>query len=345
MPKKGNFVATGTTTKNGKRPIAVRASVVAPTATPAAPTYINFPLSQENQNSLAIAIAGNYAYLTDYGSSKVFAFNLTTHTTDGSCNVGATPAAIAINPSKNRAYVCNAGNNNISVIDITNPGAPIVVGTPIDVCGNNPIALAINPSGTFAYVCTDNYITIIDLSTNLVSTLITNIIIGALSIAIDSGGTWAYVCNMTNRMVIDLVRNIKMPEIYTPGGGGVVFNTHALMHSPIDVYFNTSTYGGNSNYLWGMSGSSDGQIIYENQIQLTDQSGNTSMAINPNGNYIYITHFNDRNMEKINLITQKSETSMTIPYMNSSALAVNSGGTIAYICYNFGHPVLTAINL
>ncbi len=64
------------------------------------------------------------------------------------------------------AYVCNAGDNTVSVLDVR---ANTVVGSPISVI--NPSVVAITPNGKRAYVCSNNLpgaVYVIDVATNTI---------------------------------------------------------------------------------------------------------------------------------------------------------------------------------
>jgi DNA-binding beta-propeller fold protein YncE/cytochrome c553 len=68
----------------------------------------------------------------------------------GEVTVGKEPRFVALTPNDGRAYVTNAADGTINVIDLT-AAAPVVVGNAIDV-GVEPRGIAITPNGTYAFV-------------------------------------------------------------------------------------------------------------------------------------------------------------------------------------------------
>lgn len=109
------------------------------------------------------------------------------------------------------AYVANANDNNVSVVDIATNA---VVGNPIPV-GTRPVGVAVSPSGAKVYISNvyDNSISVIDSTTNLVIDTITGL--GAVQ---------------------QIVLNVTGTRLYAVGGYYVYTidtSTDALIGSPI----------------------------------------------------------------------------------------------------------------
>ena len=92
--------------------------------------------------------------------------------------VGATPVAIAVNPSTNMIYVANSDDNTSSVIN----GASESVVTKITT-GHDPEGIAVNPSTNMMYVANsdDDTVSVIDGRTNAV---VKSIAVGSSPIAV-----------------------------------------------------------------------------------------------------------------------------------------------------------------
>jgi YVTN family beta-propeller protein len=69
---------------------------------------------------------------------------------DPSLPVGSTPIALAISPDQSRLYVANADNNDVAVIDISNPLESRIMG--LIPTGWYPSALAVSPDSRTLYV-------------------------------------------------------------------------------------------------------------------------------------------------------------------------------------------------
>ncbi|MDC8011030.1 beta-propeller fold lactonase family protein [Tahibacter soli] len=98
---------------------------------------------------------------------------------------------MALRPDGTRAYVANADNNSVSVIDTATNS--VVATIPV---GNLPSAVAVRPDGARAYVAnfgSDN-VSVIDTATNTVTTTIA-VGNGPRGVAFRPVGTRAYVTN------------------------------------------------------------------------------------------------------------------------------------------------------
>jgi YVTN family beta-propeller protein len=83
----------------------------------------------------------------------------------GEVPVGKEPRFVALSPDDKRAFVTNAVDGTMSVIDLTGP-TPVAVGTAVPV-GVEPRGIAVTPNGTYAFIAnhTVGEITIVRLST------------------------------------------------------------------------------------------------------------------------------------------------------------------------------------
>ncbi len=96
-----------------------------------------------------IAVAGNHAYVVNYGSNNMMVFNISNPAAPSliaTIATGTAPRAVAV--AGNYAYVLNQGSSNMMVFDISNPAAPSLIAT--IAAGTQPRSLAI--AGSYAYV-------------------------------------------------------------------------------------------------------------------------------------------------------------------------------------------------
>ena len=98
-----------------------------------------------------------YAYVTNDGSNKVFAYSMGT---DGSltlisdqANTGSNPRFVKGTPDGKFLYVANYSSNSISIYAINTDGTLTATGTQV-LTGTSsyPSSIAINPAGTYLYV-------------------------------------------------------------------------------------------------------------------------------------------------------------------------------------------------
>jgi YVTN family beta-propeller protein len=130
------------------------------------------------------------------------------------------------------AYIANANDNNVSVVDIATNS---VVGNPIPV-GSRPVGVAVSPVGDRVYVSNlyDDSISVIDTKTNLVVDTITGL--GAVQqIVLNTAGTRLYTVGGYYVYVIDTATNtlIGNPiQITPPGASGCPISDGWLAINP-----------------------------------------------------------------------------------------------------------------
>ncbi len=171
---------------------------------------------------------GARAYITLVNENAVAVISTSTNTvidTDPEADgvqhipVGDRPRGIAISPDGQEAYVANAGDNTVSVI---NTATKTVVATiPV---GDEPQGVAFAPDGATAYVTNieDNTVSVIDTATR---TQTTTIAVGrrpqSIAIAVTPNGLRAYVPNFDDDTVtvIDLTTHTPLPDPLVVGEG------------------------------------------------------------------------------------------------------------------------------
>jgi YVTN family beta-propeller protein len=131
----------------------------------------------------AVTPDGSSVYVTNAGSDSVSVINTASNTVVATIPVGnefpvhfrwsffdrwrrPDPVHVAISPDGTRAYVTNAGSDNVSVINTATHAVKATVKV-----GRNPLDVAVTPDGAKAYVTNagSNSVSVIDTSTNAVS--------------------------------------------------------------------------------------------------------------------------------------------------------------------------------
>jgi YVTN family beta-propeller protein len=109
-----------------------------------------------NPVSVAVDLAGKFAYVANSGSNDVSMYTIKATTgaltSTGTIAAGTKPSSVAVDSSGKFAYVTNSGSNDVSMYKIidTTTGALVSMGT--IPAGLSPSSIAIHPSGKFAYV-------------------------------------------------------------------------------------------------------------------------------------------------------------------------------------------------
>ena len=166
------------------------------------------------------------------GSVHITADNIFSIAQVATTSVGSGPAAVAI--SGNYAYVANANDNTMSVVDISNPLTPSTATTVI--VGTAPVSIAI--SGNYAYVvnASSNNMSIVDISDPVNAVVTSTVGVGQNPGSVFVSGHYAYVANYMSQ-------SFSIIDITDPANPSVV-SAHSLGFYPYAV-----TVKGNYAYL------------------------------------------------------------------------------------------------
>ena len=200
--------------------------------------------------------------------------------------VGNGPLAIAITPLGGAAYVVNGTDGTVTPIT-TSTGATL---PPIHV-GLDPDGIAITPDGNTAYVTNygDGTVTPIDLVSGVADPAFF-VGPGPIGIAITPDGSTAFVVDNGN----DLVARVAL----SPGGGHMV-STIGLTNPPYEISITpdgSTLYVRNGDAITAInvaSGAVGASVI--------DRQQPVGIAINPNGDSLYVVNAGDDTVTPINL--------------------------------------------
>jgi len=218
----------------------------------------------------ATAVSGNYAYTTSYGQGRVTAVDIsnpaaptiagttgfrTSLLNASTINIVGTRAyVVSKNRNASRTSNDDGSGNSLTIVDISNPGSPVVLGSltdPVNLFGAYGVAV----QGSFAYVAAQgclggqpcpntkvgNSFAVINVANPASPTLVatihnsslpkpwsaTNALDHADSVAIS--GTDAYVtASYSNRLTVINIANPASPQI-------VASLTNATLQFPVDV--------------------------------------------------------------------------------------------------------------
>ena len=102
-----------------------------------------------------------FAYITNGGSNTVTVLDVVNMRQDRVLAVGATPMAIAANPTRNEVYAVNSGSGTVSVINAENNTVAATIAV-----GRQPHSIDVDAEGKRAYVANagSNNVSVIDLA-------------------------------------------------------------------------------------------------------------------------------------------------------------------------------------
>ena len=228
------------------------------------------------------------------GSEKLLALDIMDNLPepDFSCSeltstlgIGDNPTAVAV--SGNYAYVADRDANDIIVIDISDPEAPIIVSS-LGV-GSQPIDVVV--SGNFLYVAhrADARLRVIDVSNPLTPTLVGSLLTGGLHVALEVEGDFVYLLSGISK---DLrIIDVSVPS--TPTLINSISFTGGIGINPFPVDFalaNGFVYAidNGDNQLRIIDVSDPNNLFFTGNLSL----GNDPREIKVSGNFAYISDDN-----------------------------------------------------
>jgi len=136
--------------------------------------FARYQLLFRQARSSSIALTGDDTRAVVVNRQKASVSVIRVRNTDGTdasqllaeIPVGKEPRFVALAPNDSRAYVTNAADGTLSVLDLT-ANTPVALGSAIDV-GVEPRGIAITPNGTYAFIAgnTTGDVAVVRLSNN-----------------------------------------------------------------------------------------------------------------------------------------------------------------------------------
>lgn len=256
---------------------------------------------------LAITPDGGTIYVASTMSNSIEIINAATNTIINILHLpsGSSPFAIAITPDGKTAYISNSGNGTVVPLDIASNtfGTPILVGT----TSSAPANLAITPDGTTVYVPVDQTVTLIDIATNTVKSVI-NTDIFPFWIAITSNGKTAYAVGGTEVIAIDTTSNQIVATIpAVPAATSIAITPDGKTGYVTDGINVTGTV----TIIDIASNTKTGTII-------TNGNHPYAIAITPDQTTAYVTNFFGQNVTPIILATNTIRTPVQVAQQPSN---------------------------
>jgi YVTN family beta-propeller protein len=100
--------------------------------------------------SIAFPFDGKYAFVVAHNTDKLIVLDAERRSVLKSLGVGSKPVAVEVSPDSRTVYVVNQNSNDVSVVDIQDPAAPLLLARiPV---GKHPEGAALLPDGSKLYV-------------------------------------------------------------------------------------------------------------------------------------------------------------------------------------------------
>lgn len=234
-------------------------------------------------NALAVTPDGDSVYVV--GTSMVAVIRTSDNMVVDTVVVGSGAFGVAVTPNGDFVYVAKSFSNNVSVIQTSDN---TVIDT-VDV-GQIPTGVAI-PNDTYVFVANSgsNTVSVIEISDN---TVVATVNVGSVPIGIAAGpnGDFVYVANSASNNVNVLPVGLA---ITNPAGPWV---TVAVGEGPTGIATSTnSTLNLDLIYVTNQDSNTITIINHpfsEIEATLDVADSPTGIAATPNGDLLYVTHFN-----------------------------------------------------
>jgi YVTN family beta-propeller protein len=273
---------------------------------------------------------------TTIGNNTVYVVNRATDKVVGSILVGSNPVALAFNPTKPAiAYVVNAGDGTISVIDTTSNTV-----SPLTGIGINPRSVAFAPDGLHAYlpdqVVGNSSVLIVSTKTGKVVDKIP-VTYGPSGIVLSPDGGTAYVSGSTSGTppIVSVV-NIATKSVKTINVGTANSAVGDLALSKDGKVLYVASSGDNSVSVIDTTSNTVVKTITIAAINGTP-AGPTDVALSPDGSVLYVTDTNASSVTVINTATRSVIATVPVGFAPGSVTVAPDG--TAYVTNLFGKSV------
>lgn len=298
------------------------------TYTPNAAARLTAALSATTveQDSFVISVSDQVNAPVSVSVTNVLVAELVSNTVIATPAVGSGPRAVAISPDGTYAYVANADDDSVTVLNLVT-GETI---TTITGVGDQPVAIAISPDGTRIYTANSTGQSVGVIQNNIVVDVIA---IGAepTGIAVSADGARIYTTNANSTITIITAADRGMTVIPVDPSS-IVFNSAGTvayaLNSVDEIVTVLDTSGGPNN----------GAVLGTVAVG----SSPSGIAIHPNGAFVYVTNTGDDNVTVIR--TADYTVVRTVDVGDQpNGIDITPDGTRLYVA-NFGSDSISIIN-
>ncbi len=232
-------------------------------------------------SALAVTPDGDFVYVANSQSGNVSIIQTSDKTVIDTIDVGSLPFGVAVTPDGSHVYVANCGSNTVSVIQTSDN---TVVAT-VDV-GGCPSGVAIpNDSSVFVANSGGNSVSVIKISDNTVVATV-DVGIAPEGITVGPEGTNIYVANSGSNTVNIMCVEDPMCGLVTIDVGEVPVGIASSQNSTLNLgLIYVANQGSNTITIIN-------KPFNEIEATLDVAASPTGIAATPNGDFIYLTHFN-----------------------------------------------------
>ncbi len=273
---------------------------------------------------------------TTIGNNRVYVIDRSSNAVVGQYTVWSNPVAVGFNPAKPAvAYVVNAGDGTITVVDTGTNGT-----SPLTGIGTNPRSVVFAPDGLHAYLpdqlVGNSSVLIVDTKTGKVVDKIP-VAYGPTDIVLSPDGATAYVSGSTSGTVpIVSVITVATKAVKTINVGTTPSAVGSLALSKDGKTLYVTRSDDNSVVVIDTASSAVTKTIPIAAIG-GNPAGPTDVALSPDGSVLYVTDTNTSSVTVINTLTQSVIATVPVGFAPGSVTVAPDG--IAYVTNTFGKTV------
>jgi len=224
--------------------------------------------------------------------------------------------------------ISNATSGSISMLDVSNPAAPVDVGTMTFPFHNLPTA--INISGSYAYVTDFGYsgLTVLDVSNPANPVLVSTSALGNGNIAVSGdftlgGGKYAYILNGTAFKILD----VSNPASTTVDSTIKIQNDLGGIYTAGHYAYISPAAGG--LYVVDITNPFSPSIVASTAFGVMNQNDADSVFVS--GNYAYVTNFGGNYVYVVDVSNPHSPTVVGSVPVSGGPAGIFVAGHYAYI--------------
>ncbi|MBI2037305.1 MAG: hypothetical protein HYT15_00005, partial [Candidatus Magasanikbacteria bacterium] len=256
-----------------------------------------------------LAVVGNISNILD-PSGPMSEISATT--------IGSTPTSISV--VGRYAYAVAQGDENLYIMDVSNPSKPVQVGTAA--LGTQPFAIYV--AGRYAYITLFGAAAVvtIDISNPVAARKIATTTVGANPRSIFVSGKYAYVANRTdnNISVLDISNPLAPTQIATTDVGGNPFSIH-----------------GAGRYVYTANNAEATiSVVDVSNPYVPVQVSTAAVGVAPSGIYVsgkfaYVTNFNDNTISIVDISNPASMVQVATTSVGVNPNGIFVSGRYAYV--------------
>ncbi len=279
-----------------------------------------------------------FAYVVNTTGNTVSVIDTATNTVTTTVAVGVNPGSIAVHPAGTFVYVLNHGSEGVSVIDTATNTVTATVAV-----GVQPMGIAIHPAGTFVYVANfqSDTVSVIATATNSVTATmrVGTTSLGPTQMVVHPHGTFVYVINHDFQnlfddtlVVIDTTTNTVTATVQLPFEWR---HTADIAVHPMGTFlYLTNTVFPLVRFerrkLVAID-TTNNRIIATLEFPTSIRNiGSGSMAVHPQGTFVYTTNRHDRTVSEIDTATHTVTATVAVG-VSPGSIAIHPAGTFVYV--------------